>query len=171
MGSKDFLTAPKIISNSLVYDQKEFYNYLKRWFSLRSYDINEGSYTEKILANGKKLYSFVWMNDKRVDDYTKFVIGLDFSAEVENIQIELHDGKKKTAQKGTITLKFTSFIEKDADLEWTIGKKTAYRAIFMEIYDKIIAKGKWARYQTNLGKDFNALMGDVKTYLKMHRYD
>ncbi|MSR85822.1 hypothetical protein EXS74_00330 [Candidatus Woesearchaeota archaeon] len=171
MGVKDFLSPAKTISSTLVYDQKELYNYLKKWLSLRGYDAAETDYTEKILAEGKKLYSFQWVADKRVDDYTKFLFSIDFKAEAENIQIELHDGKKKSAQKGTVTIKIANFIEKDIESDWTLSKKNAYQTLFREIYDKLIAKGKWSRYQSELGKDASAFIADIKTYLKTHRYE
>ena len=171
MGVKDFLSPAKTISSTLVYDQKELYNFLKKWFSLRGYDAAESDYTEKILAEGKKLYSFQWIADKRVDDYTKFCFAVDFKAEAENVQIELHDGKKKTAQKGTVTIKIANFIEKDFESEWALSSQKAYQTLIREIYDKMVAKGKWSRYQSELGKDGTALIGDIKTYLKTHRYE
>lgn len=171
MGVKDFLSPAKTISSILVYDQKELYNFLRKWFSLRGYDPEETDYTEKILAEGKKLYSFQWVAKKRVDDYTKFVFSVDFKAEAENVEVELHDGKKKTAQKGAVTIKVANFIEKDIESEWALSKKTAYQTLFREIYDKMVAKGKWSRYQSDLGKDSAAIIGDIKTYLKTHRYD
>ena len=106
MGVKDFLSPPKTVSSTLVYDQKEMYNYLRKWFSERSYDVAELDYTEKILASGSKLYACTWLADKRVDDYTKFVISLEYKAEAENVQIELHDGKKKTAPNAARTAEF-----------------------------------------------------------------
>ena len=171
MGVKDFLSPPKTISSTLVFDQKELYNYLRKWFGERGYDIAETEYTEKVLANGNKLYAFIWLADKRVDDYTKFIFAVDFKAEAENVQVELHDGKKKTAQKGTVTIKISSFLEKDIESEWTLKKEKAYQTLIREIYDKMVVKGKWSRYQSSLGKDFSLVLADIKTYLKTHRYD
>ncbi|HIH14966.1 MAG: hypothetical protein QT08_C0021G0020 [archaeon GW2011_AR17] len=171
MGVKDFLSPPKTINSTLVYDQKELYRYLQKWLSERGYDVAELDYTEKILADGKKLYAFNWICDKRVDDYTKFMVSIDFKAEAENVQIELQDEKKKTAQKGTVTIKIATYIEKDIEAEWSLKKEAPYRALMREIYDKMVTKGKWARYTNKLAKDANLLISDIKTYLKTHRYD
>lgn len=171
MGVKDFLSPAKTINSTLVYDQKEMYNYLKKWFSERGYDVAELDYTEKILASGAKLYAWTWLADKRVDDYTKFVFSLEYKAEAENVHVELHDGKKKTAQKGTVSLKISTYIEKDIESEWNLIKATAYRTLMREIYDKMITKGKWARYQSIIEKDQALIISNIKTYLKTHRYD
>ncbi len=171
MSVKDFLSPAKTINSTLTYDQKELYRYFQKWLSERGYDIAEIDYTEKILSEGKKLYAFNWLCDKRVDDYTKFMISIDFKAQAENVQIELHDGKKKTAQHGTVTVKIATYMEKDIDSDWTLNKRTAYSTLIREIYDKMVVKGKWASFQGKLGKDAQALMNDLKTYLKTHRYD
>lgn len=171
MGVKDFLSPAKTISSTLTYDQKELYKYFQKWLSERGYDVAEIDYTEKILSEGKKLYAFTWICDKRVDDYTKFMISIDFKAEAENVHIELHDGKKKTAQQGSVTAKIVTYMEKDIESEWALTKRSPYNSLMREIYDKMITKGKWASYQAKLGKDAQALMTDLKTYLKTHRYD
>lgn len=171
MGVKDFLGPPKTITTTLVFDQKELYNYLKKCFGKRGYDIDESEYTEKILADGRKLYAFVWKIDKRVDDYTKCIFMLEYKAEAENVQIELHDGKKKTAQSGSVNIKINPLLEKDIESEWTLNKQKAYQTLIREIYDKMVVKGKWSRYQSQLSSDLNAILSDIKTYLKTHRYD
>jgi len=168
---KDFIGPAKTVSSSLVYDQKELYKYLSKWFAERQYDALEIDYTEKILAEGKKLYAFTWMAEKRVDDYTKLVIAIDFKAEAENVQVELHDGKKKIAQKGTVTIKLSPYLDKDIEAEWALTKEKAYQTLLREIYDKMIIKGKWAKYQSQLAKDLEHIISDLKTYLKTHRYD
>ncbi|MBI5797917.1 hypothetical protein HZA98_03370 [Candidatus Woesearchaeota archaeon] len=171
MGVKDYIGSTKTVSSTLVYDQKELYRFLSKWFEKRQYDIEETNYTEKISSEGKKIYAFEWIAEKKMDDYAKIKLVLRFNAEAETISVEGEDGKKKSAQKGTVTAKFTGYLDKDIESDWALSKKTAYRTFMRELYDKVFNKGKIDNYGAQLSKDFNAIIADLKTYLKTHRYD
>ncbi len=171
MGTKDFVGMPLSVSNTLTYDQKELYKFLKKWFTDRGYSIKEKDYTEKILSDGKKLYHFNWANDKWLDEITKSYILVEFKAEVENVTIETHDGKKKSAQNGLVLVTFTTYFDRDPTSEWNMLKKDPYKTLFKELWDKMLSRGKWERRKSALEKDLEAIMSDLKTYLKVHRYD
>lgn len=171
MSTKDFVGLPLSVSNTLVYDQKELYKFLKKWFIERGYSINEKDYTEKILSDGKKLYHFKWDNHKWIDEITKAKIMVEFKAEVENVNIETHDGRKKTAQSGPVIVTFISYFDRDPTSEWNLLKRDPYRTLFREVWDKMLARGKWERRKSALEKDLELIMSDLKTYLKVHRYD
>lgn len=171
MPIKDFFGPTKTLNSTLTYSQRELYNYLKKWFSERSYDIEEKNYTEKILSSGKKLYYFKWATEKRIDDFTKCKMEVYFEAQVDNVQIETSEGKKKTAQQGDVSIKVASFLDADTEDEWNINKKTPWRALMHEVYMKMVAKGTWARKKAMLTKDTNNFISDLNTYLKHYRYD
>lgn len=171
MPQKDLLGPAKTVTSSLTYDQKALYKFLMKWLEERQYNVLEKDYKERLTADGKRLYTFLWESDKAVDDYTKFVITLDFKAEVENVQAETHDGKKKTAQKGDVTITFLAYINRDFENEWALTKEKPTQRLLREIYDKLVIKGRFSRQEAELKQDLKALMADVKTYLKTHRYD
>lgn len=171
MSTKDFLGLPLSISNTLTYDQKELYKFLKRWFIDRGYTIKEKDYTEKILSDGRKLYHFNWTNGKWLDEMTKAMIIVEFKAEVENVTIETHDGKKKTAQSGPVIVTFNSYFDRDPTAEWNMLQRDPYKTLLREFWDKMLARGKWERRKSALEKDLEMIMSDLKTYLKVHRYD
>ncbi len=171
MGAKDVAGPAKTVSATLTYDQKDLYNYFNKWFEERHYDVTEKDYKERITGDGKRVFTFNWECEKEVEDYTKLFINVSFKAEVENVKIETHDGKSKTAQKGEVTATFQAFVERDADDEWQLTKEKATQHLMREVYDKMIAKGRLNRYNNQLSKDMDLVMSDLKTYLKTHRYD
>ena len=171
MGTKDFVGMPLSVSNTLTYDQKELYKFLKKLFTDRGYSLKEKDYTEKILADGKKLYHFNWSNGKWIDEITKSIIDVEFKAEVENVTIETHDGKKKTAQMGPVIVTFVSYFDRDPTSEWNMLKKDPYKTLFKEVWDKMLSRGKWERRKSALENDLEVIMSNLKTYLKVHRYD
>jgi hypothetical protein len=171
MPIKDFFGPVKTLSATLTFSQKDVYNYLMRWYRDRNYDVDEKNYTEKILANGKKLYYFKWIVEKRIDDFTKCKMELYYTAEAENVQVETSDGKKKTMQQGEIAIKLGSYLDIDTEDEWSLNKRTPWMTLMREIYIKMAAKGTWARKKAHLIKDTNALISDINAYLKHFRYD
>ncbi len=171
MPQKDLVGTEKSVSATLTYDQKELYKYFSKWFDERHYDVIEKDYKEKLNGEGMRIYVFTWECEKKVDDYTKFKIAVDFKSEAENVKVELHEGKKKTAQKGEVSATFQAFLERDYEEDWKLSKEKATQRLMREVYDKMVAKGKYSRYENNLKKDLKAIMSDLKTYLKTHRYD
>ena len=146
------------------------YNYFHQWFSDRHYDVVEKSYKERITSEGKKVYSFTWMSEKKVSDYARLKVALEFRAEVENVRVEDHEGKKKTAQKGEVSVTIQGLVERDFQDQWKLtGSPTQH--LLREAYDKLVMKGRQNRYETQLGKDLKLIESDIRTYLKTHRYD
>ncbi|MBT4717320.1 hypothetical protein HOB85_05105 [Candidatus Woesearchaeota archaeon] len=168
---KDLITPAKKVGATLTFEQKQLYRYFKKWFQERHYIVVELNYKEKITPEGKRVYTFDWYTEKRVEDYTKLSIDLSFEAEIENVRVKLHDGKTKTVQQGDVEATFQGYVQKDTEDEWALSKETAQRRIFREIYDKLVIKGKYSQYENQLKKDMKAIMSDLKTYLKTHRYD
>jgi len=171
MPQKDFITTPLKISKTLTYDQKQLYRYFKKWLQERHYIVVELEHNEKVKADGGRVYAFEWYTEKRVGDFTKLTIELSFEAEVEDVKVELSDGKKKTAQKGTVSATFKGYIQKDVEEEWALTKERPQRRMLREMFDKFVARGKYAQLEAQLNKDIKAIMSDFKTYLKIHRYD
>ena len=169
MAQIDYITPVKTISKTLTYNQKDLYKFLMKWFSEKHYDVLETDYAEK-LVDGSKTYHFKWMNEKRIEEFTKLIIKIDFNAKAQDVVIETSEGKRK-AQKGEVTIKFKGFVNKDVEDERSLSKRPPERALLAAIYEKFIAKRKMARYDEQLKSDLDAIIKDVKTYLKAHKYD
>jgi hypothetical protein len=170
-GQRDFITTPKKISTELTYSQRQLYKYIKRWFEERHYAVVELEYVERITPDNKKVFNFAWYTEKRAETYTKQCIELSFNAEVENVDVELDNGKRRTAQKGVVTVGIQGYIFKDTANDWALTKERPMRRLTRELFDKFVAKGKYAQIEAQLKKDIRAILGDLKTYFRTHRYD
>jgi hypothetical protein len=171
MPQKDMITPAKTISKELTYDQKQLYQYLKKWFGERHYTVVELDYAEKVTPENQRVYSFTWYTEKRSDDNTKLSIDLSYEATVENVEVETSEGSKKVAQKGEVSVTFQGYIQKDTENEWPMEKEKAHRRLMREIYDQFVIKGRYSQIESKLKRDLKAIMSDLKTYLKTHRYD
>ena len=169
MAQIDYITPVKTISKTLTYNQKDLYKFLMKWFAERHFDVLETDYSEKLIE-GKKIYHFKWMNEKRIEEFTKLIIKVEFNSKAQDVVIETNDGKRK-AQKGEVTIKFKGFVNKDVEDEHHLTNKPPERALLGAIYEKFIAKRKMARYDEQLKSDLDGIIKDVKTYLKAHNYD
>ena len=170
MAQKDYLGSPKSIKMHLVFDQKEFCKALDAWYTNLGYRYLETGYTEKQLANGTKKLNFTWSGEKKVSAYLKLLIDLEYTSSTKDIVIE-RDEKKMTLQEGDLTLEFQGLFKKDIRDEWGIRPPTASMKFLREAYDKLFGIDKFAKYESQLKKDVDKLLNDIKTYLKLHRFD
>ena len=169
MAQIDYITPVKTISKTLTYNQQSLYKFLMKWFTERHYDILETDYAEK-LVDGAKTYHFKWANEKRIAEFTKIIIKVEFNARAEDVVLESTKGKRK-AQKGEVKVKFKGFINKKVEDEETLSKRPPETFLLGAIYEKFIAKRRMARFEEQLKEDLEGIMKDLKTYLKAHRYD
>ena len=74
-------------------------------------------------------------------------------------------------QEGNVSLTIGGYISKDIEDEWGMKVKTGFERFFRELYDKFGKGQKFEEYEGKLKKDIEAILYDIKTYLKMNRYD
>jgi len=170
MGVKDKVGSTVKIKQSTTFDIKELYKNLKKWVKERGYKISEPNYAEKPSADGAKNTFFFWSCAKKADDYTKQVIEITFIADTKDVAVE-KDEDVQTMQEGNVEISLNAFITKDIEDEWAIRKKSAVRRFIRELYDKFANKGKYDVFEGKLEKDREAIAHDLKTYLRMRRFD
>lgn len=170
MAEMDFVQPKQEVSKTLVYNQKDLYKYLMKWFAARHYAVVELAYKEKELSPGTKEYSFDWANEKKIEDYTKLFIEVGFQAVATDVVIETTEGKRK-AQKGDVKVEFKAYVSKDVEDDYTLTADAPQRRLLREFYEQFIIKRKMARFEEQLKTDLKAIITDLKTYLKTHRYD
>tara|TARA_Y100000310_G_scaffold333007_1_gene409686 strand:+ start:10876 stop:11388 length:513 start_codon:yes stop_codon:yes gene_type:complete len=170
MAEMDFIQPKQVISKTLVYNQKDLYKFLMKWFAARHYAVVELAYKEKELSPGTKEYSFDWANEKKIEDFTKLFIEVGFKAVATDVVIETIDGKRK-AQKGDVEVEFKAYVSKDVEGDYKLSGEAPQRRLLREFYEQFIIKRKMARFEDQLKKDLKAILADLKTYLKAHRYD
>lgn len=170
MAEKDYISPPVVIKKTLVFNQKDLYRHLKKSFKDHGYSIKESSYDEGLTDDGSKKISFSWEASKKASVYVKLTVMLHFISVAKDVMVK-EDDREVSAQKGTVELKFMSFIKKDPESEWEFRPKKPFAAFTRELYDKVVKRDDWDKLGKSLEADVAAVMDDAKLFLKMRRYD
>ncbi len=170
MAVMDYVTPITKIKQSLSFDMKELYKMCQSWLKERGYKIEEAEYAESGAGEGKQKTHFLWKCEKKMDPYTKIIIEMKLLADTANVILE-EDEKKKAVQEGNVSISIGGYIEKDIEDDWALKVKTGLDRFFRELYDKFGKGQKFEEYEDKLKKDLDSVIYDIKTYLKMHRYD
>ncbi len=170
MAEKDYISPPVVIKKTLVFNQKDIYKHLKKAFKDHGYSVKESSYDEGLTDDGSKRISFSWEASKKASDYVKLAIVMGFTSVAKDVSMK-EDENEITAQKGTVELKFVSFVKKDPESEWEFQPKRPFAAFTRELYDKFVKRDDWDRLNKSLEADVAAVMDDAKLFLKLRRYD
>jgi outer membrane receptor for ferrienterochelin and colicin len=171
MAQRDFTAPVKSISQRAIVDIRDFIKYLHKIIKERGYHAPmEQSHKEHTDDQGNQTISFYWYAKKKVSNYVKLVMEIQFSANVKNVSIE-KDGKKKVLQDGNLSLELGGYIEKDYEDEWTVRKESSLRKVLRELYDKFLDRDRMANAENTLVEDINLIINEIKAYVKMHRLD
>ncbi len=164
MSQKDFIATAIKVKQKSVFDLKELYTLLYKWFELYGYDFQEEEYRD-IEKAGKKNLEIRWYAEKKVDDYIKYVIKISFMVlGLEEVEIE-DDGVKRSSSKGEVEFRFDAFLLKDYENAWEKGLMKFMR----EVYDKYIIKGRIDSLEGELQGELYKFIDEIKAFLNMHR--
>lgn len=170
MAEKDYFGPPVVIKKTLVFDQKELYKNIKKAFKDHSYSVAEKNYNEGVRSDDSKVINFVWECKKKASGYVSLMITLEFEALFQEVKVKRDEAEAK-GQKGDVTLKFSSYVKKDPESEWELQEKKPFNAFFRELYDKVVKKKQYEDISKTLESDFNSILGEIKLFLKLRRYD
>lgn len=159
MVEKDYIVPGIIIEQQAKFDLNELYKFLKDWFTSRNYDLFEKKYEELQGAN----INTKWDAEKKIDDYTKFIISVKIKC------TNIHDVKtaKRALKEGNINIKFESVIERDYEDRWEVRPS---HKLIRGIFDKYVKKGQAEEYEEKLKKETYHIYEDTKAFLNMPRF-
>ena len=80
------------LSHEGVFDLKELYKLMKGWFNLHKFDFYEKEYFDVLKTDAKDI-KLKWEVERKIDDYTKFVIETDIKINDHRI-VEVKKGDK-----------------------------------------------------------------------------
>ena len=167
MSQKDIVVKGLVVKSQTIFSLDELYKMLYRWFEEHRYDFQEREYKEEDKGNNKKDLYLQWHAERKIDDYMKFVIEINFFIRgVQGIEVE-RGGVKVDTNKGEVEMKTTAYIFKDYDNKW---EKSPVMRFLREIYDKKIIHGRIEGYETELHEEVNIILDEVKAFLNLHRF-
>ncbi len=157
----DYVEPGITLHHSDVVDTAELYQIMKHWLEKRNYLFYEKEYHDTLKKEDRSLL-IKWRADKKIDDYTKFVIEIKITgSDLSTVKL-----KNKKAMKGNITLAFESYLETDYENRF---ESSTILKIFRGLYDKLILTSKTQRYEKELKDETYAFRQDIKTYLGMEK--
>jgi len=141
----------------------EVYDFMFNWFRDRHYKIAEDSYNEKIQSNGKEVTA-TWKSTRKVTDYFKFLVQMDWHIlGMKDVEVEV-DGKKKKTQNGEVEIIFKGILIKDYEKRWE--DKPLWK--FMRgIYEKHVIRATVDEFEDDLEDDVREIIGDLKAFLQL----
>jgi hypothetical protein len=163
MAQKDELGGTKI-KHSGVFDFKETYRILFEWLVDQNYDITEKSYKENIGAGGAKEIEITWEATRKVSDYFKYYIKLDWHMiGMTSVEVEI-DGVKQKMNKGQFELGIKATLIKDHQDTWS---KNPLFAFLRTLYDKYLIQERTTKFEGKLLGEMEELAAQCKSFLAL----
>ncbi len=158
----------KIFSSSMkytgIFSFKDFYKFCYDWLTEETdLDISEDKYSEKLIGNAKDI-KITWTGVKKVTDYFKFEIKVEFEIiKLTEVEIEQGGAKVKTNQ-GEVKTKVSGTLIRDYDGKF---EKDAFRKFLRSIYEKWVIKSRIDQFEEKLFGDCDEFLGQAKAYLAL----
>jgi len=163
MPERDKLFGTKL-KHKGIFDFKETYRILFEWLVDEGYDVNEKGYKEVVGAGGAKELEIKWIALKKISDYFRFMIEIDFHPlGMTDVEVEI-DGVKQKMQKGLFEVKAQGILLKDYEERWT---GNAFFKFLRSIYDKFIIPNRINEYEGKLIGEVDEFVAQAKSFLNL----
>lgn len=160
MVEKDTIVSGKI-KQAGNFDFKDFYEFAYDWLNGEDYFVVEKKYSEK-LSGDIKIIEIIWEPYKKVSDYFKFIIKMDWNITgMKTIEV-VRDGKKIKTNSGTIELKFKAILAKDYENRW---EDNPFYKFLRGLYDRYIIKSRIEEYEDKVAAELDELITQCKSFL------
>lgn len=163
MVEKDVLITSKVKHNG-IFDFKECYRILYEWLLDQNYDINEKNYKEVIGAGGAKEIEVEWEAERKVSDYFKFYLKVNWHMiGMTNVEVEI-DGSKQKMNKGQFEITVKSVLLKDYEDRWSNRPLFKFLRTF---YDKYLIRERTIQYEGKLIVEMTEFVDQCKSFLAL----
>jgi hypothetical protein len=158
----------KIFSSKVSYDGllnfKDFYKFCFQWLSEEAgLSVVEEKYAEKISGDSKNI-KVKWNGGRKVTDYFKFQVSVDFEViNLTNVEIT-QDGKKIKMNKGSVEVKVSGNLLRDYEGKF---EHTSTQKFLRAIYEKWVIYSRIKEYEGKLVGDCNEFLGQAKAFLDL----
>ena len=156
---KDKITETKVKYNGL-FEFKELYQFVYRWLNDEDYWVEEKKYIEEVAGDTKKV-EITWEAGKKVSDYFRYHLKLDWRIiGLTSVEVE-RNGKKVKINKGNCEIKISATLQKDWGSQWD---KTPTMKFLRGVYDKFVIIERVKQYEGKLDGDLNSLAEQIKAF-------
>ena len=163
MVEKDKLFATKIKDKG-IFNFKATYRALHTWLTDESYLLNEKKYKETVSASGAKDVEIKWAAEKKISDYFRFVIKVNWIVlGMTDVEVEI-DGVKQKANKGQLELHISTVLEKDYENRWD---NRPFFKFLRTLYDRYLIPSRIEKYEAKLLGEMDEFVAQCKAYLAL----
>lgn len=145
------------------WDYKELYHFSFDYLKKENYEMMEKAYTEKQTDFGKEI-ELEWVTYRKVTDYFKFVIKLDWHILGMNPAEIERDGKKEKTNKGEVKITIRGELEKDYENRW---EDKPFNKFLRGVYEKYIIRATITEYEDDLTDECVKLVSQIKAFLEL----
>ena len=140
----------------------ELYNLAFSWLKGKGYALQEDLYNEKLSGNGKEII-INWTANKKVTDYFKFQIILEWHIlGMKDAEVEI-DSKKVSTNKGEVEIVFKANLIKDYEKRWE--DKPIWKFL-RGTYEKFIIRETIDEYENDIEDDLKDMIKEIKAFLR-----
>jgi len=147
--------------DKIVLRMDELYKVMKDWSKLNRYKFIEKLVEREGTSAEGKEDTLMWVFERKVDEYTKFVIRSVIKITGRDVNIK----KKGKALKGGCSIRVDSWLERDYEREWEVIPILKFLRGF---YDKFILESKTEKYMEKLRNETHDFYNEVKAFLDLH---
>jgi len=146
-----------------IFVYPELYNFVFEWLRTLEYTVIEQRYNEKIRPDGKEV-EILWLCLRKINDYFRYRIKVSWLIK-QMVDVEVtEDGIKKKKNKAKITIKISSFLEKDYENKW---EQNPIAKFLRGVYDKFVINTKIEAYQDRLAEEVEETLEQGKAFLAL----
>ena len=136
------------------------YDYLTEEFG---FYIAESKYAEKLTGDAKEI-KIEWEGNKKITDYFKYSIKVDFNIiGLKNVEIQ-KEGKKIQANKGLVEISIKGILVSDYDGKYDTSPTLRF---FRGVYEKWIIPSTIEQFEEKLISHCDKFLGEAKAYLDL----
>ena len=162
MADKDVIIQEKVEKTG-IFSFKDAYAYAFDWFKEEDYGLVEEKYQEKVAGSEREI-AIVWKATKKVGDYFKVEMGVEYEvSNLVDVEVEI-DGKKQKSNKGRIVMKIKGVLIKDPDSDWD---SSPFNKFIRGIYDKYIIKKTIGNMEDKVSGDVQGFKEHMKTFFEL----
>jgi hypothetical protein len=152
------------VKYSGIFNFPDFYKFCYDWLvDEEEFIVSEDKYTEKLAGDAKNV-EIIWRGFRKITDYFKFEIKVDFRI-IGLAQAEItQGGVKLKTNKGTIEIKITGTLARDYNGKF---EKTAGQKFMRSIYEKWVIPTRVDQYEDKLAGICDGFLGQTKAWLDL----
>lgn len=160
MAEKDTLFKGKIKQDG-IFNFKDFYSFAYDWLNDQDYNVTETAYSEKVAGDSKEI-EINWEAKKKISDYFKFVIKIDWRIlGMKKVKVKKED-KEISMNSGMVEIAFKAVLVKDYESRW---EDAPIWKFLRGIYDRYIIRSRIDDYEEKLLKEIDELIAQCKSFL------